>query len=238
MNLLVIFKSEMVSEKEAVIKGGRVEHLREILDAKEGSSVRAGLFNGKKGTAKIVKIDEEKAVLETGFSELPQPKIPLTVIVGLCRPKVMSRLISDLTTFGVERIDIVQTYYGDKGYWANDIFTPSGLEECIVKGLEQSMDTVSPQINLVKRFGPYSNDVLPQLINSNIKGFVCSPTATESLKNIKKGTGNVIAIGPERGFTKYELNQFIKAGFEPAMLGSRTLRTESAVHVAVSQFVL
>lgn len=238
MNLLIIYKTEMVSENEVVIAGKRVDHLREILDAKKGTVVRAGLFNGKKGTAEIVEIDEKKAVLKTSFPELPEPKIPLTVIIGLCRPKVISRLISDLTTYGVKRIDIIQTYYGDKGYWANDIFTPSGLEECIVKGLEQSMDTVPPRINLIKRFGPYSNDVLPQLISSDSKGFVCSPTALENLKIITKGTENVIAIGPERGFTKYELSQFINAGFEPAALGSRILRTESAVHVAVAQFIL
>jgi len=237
MNLLIIFKSELMSENEAVISGKRVTHLLEILDAKEGSVIKAGLFNGKKGTAKIVKIDENKAVLETSFSELPEPKIPLTVIIGLCRPKVLSRLIADLTTYGVTRIDIIQTYYGDKGYWANDIFTPSGLEECIVKGLEQSMDTVPPQINLIKRFGPYSNDVLPQLISSDSKGFVCSPAASENLKTITKGTENVMAIGPERGFTKYEMEQFIKAGFEPVSLGTRILRTESAVHIAVSRFI-
>jgi 16S rRNA (uracil1498-N3)-methyltransferase len=55
------------------------------------------------------------------------------------------------------------------------------------------------------------------------------------LRNIKKGTGNVIAIGPERGFTKYEVNQFIKAGFIPVKLGNRIIRTEAAVHTAVSQ---
>lgn len=237
MNLLVILRSELILENKAVICGKRVAHLLEILGAKEGNVIKAGLFNGLKGTAKIVKIDKNEAVLETDFQQSSEPKIPLTVIVGLCRPKVVSRLLADLTTYGVNRIDIVQTHYGDKGYWANDLFTENGIKECIIKGLEQSMDTIPPQVNLVKRFGPYSNDVLPQLVSCNSKGFFGFPVSVNNSRNIPKGNNNAIAIGPERGFTKYEIEQFIKAGFEPISLGSRILRTESAVHAAVASFL-
>ncbi|HQO92714.1 MAG TPA: RsmE family RNA methyltransferase, partial [bacterium] len=135
------------------------------------------------------------------------------------------------------KIEIIQTYFGDKGYWDNDIFTPSGLEECIVKGLEQSMDTVPPEISIVKRFGPYSNDVITQYNQEYTACFLTFPNAEDHLRNIEKKNKNVIAIGPERGFTKYEVNQFIKAGFIPVKLGNRIIRTEAAVHTAVAGFI-
>jgi len=237
MNQLIIFRSEIISENTAVISGKRVSHLNEILKVYPGSKIKAGLFNGKKGVAEIEKLDGEKAILKFNFDAEPEPKIPLTVIIGLSRPKVMSRLISDLTTSGVEKIEIIQTYFGDKGYWDNDIFTPSGLEECIVKGLEQSMDTVPPEISIVKRFGPYSNDVITQYNQEYTACFLTFPNAEDHLRNIEKKNKNVIAIGPERGFTKYENSQFIKAGFIPVKLGNRIIRTEAAVHAAVAGFI-
>jgi len=156
------------------------------------------------------------------------------VIIGLSRPKVLSRLITDLTTYGVEKIDIVQTWYGDKGYWNNDLFSEQGLKTCITKGLEQAMDTVPPEIKLVKRFGPYSNDVLPTYLNKSA-GYIAEPNSKTELL-LHKNERSVIAIGPERGFTHYEVKQFIKAGFKPVSLGNRILRTEAAVHFAVSRF--
>jgi len=237
MNHILIFRSEITSENTALISGKRVRHLNEILKMKQGQIVRSGLLGGQKGDAEIIEISESAATLKLSFNENPQPKIPLNVIVGLCRPKVLARIISDLTSMGVSRIDIIQTYFGDKGYWDNDLFSTSGLEAAVVKGLEQSMDTIAPEINLVKRFGPYSNDVLPKMTVGNITGFIALPGSADSLGSVQKDRENIIAIGPERGFTKYESGQFVKAGFKPVSLGSRILRTETAVMAATASFL-
>jgi RsmE family RNA methyltransferase len=37
-----------------------------------------------------------------------------------------------------------------------------------------------------------------------------------------------LAVGPEGGWTDYELNQFLGRGFQPFSLGSRSLRTDTA----------
>lgn len=237
MNHILVFRSEIIRENTALISGKRVVHLIDILKLKQNDTVKAGLFGGMKGVAEIVKISGSEATLKLVFNQTPQSKIPLTVIVGLCRPKVLSRLISDLTSMGVSRIDIIQTYFGDKGYWDNDLFSSEGIEASVVKGLEQSMDTIAPEINLVKRFGPYSNDILPTLTSQNNLGFIAIPGASLKVSEVEKGAGTVIAIGPERGFTKYESAQFEKAGFIPVSLGSRILRTETAVNVAVANFI-
>lgn len=237
MNQLIIFENEMLSQNLALISGVRVDHLNKILGIQIGGKIKVGLFGGKKGTAEIEKIDDREAILKINISDDPEPKIPLTVIVGLCRPKVLSRLIADLTSMGVSKIEIIQTFFGDKGYWENDLFTDEGITTAVVKGLEQSMDTVAPQISLIKRFGPYSNDILPGLISQNNKGFLAMPGSTNEMRSSLKGTENVVAIGPERGFTKYESEQFIKAGFIPVSLGKRIIRTETAVNVAVASFL-
>ena len=236
MNMLLLHRSDFIAENTAEIFGDKVRHLNEILKSNPGNEIRVGLLGGKKGRAVIEKIDAEKALLSFDLNENPLPKIPLSVIVALVRPKVLSRLISDLVSYGVEKIEIIQTYFGDKGYWENDLFSEAGLADTVEKGLEQSMDTVPPKINLVKRFGPYSNDILPEYAaNSNC--YIALPGEFPKIGEIVKGTSDVVAIGPERGFTKYEAAQFIKAGFQPVSLGGRILRTEAAVHSCVAHFI-
>lgn len=232
MNLLLFFPEDKISDNGIQVSDHRKDHIVEILKLKKGDKIKVGEWDGKTGSG-IVKGIGENIHIEFELSKDPPEKIPLHVIIGLCRPKVLSRLITDLTTYGVEKIDIIQTWYGDKGYWSNDIFSEKGLRTCIVKGLEQAMDTVPPEIKLIKRFGPYSNDVLPVYLN-NSKGYIAHPGSENEL-GMHQNDRSVIAIGPERGFTPYEVKQFIKAGFEPVSLGSRILRTEAAVHFAVSR---
>ena len=236
MNLLLLNRSDLIAENKAEIFGEKVRHLNEILKAEPGNEVRVGLLGGKKGKAVIEKIETEKALLSFDLNEDPLPKIPLSVIVALVRPKVLSRLISDLVSYGVSRIEIIQTYFGDKGYWENELFTESGLKEAVVKGLEQSMDTIMPEINLVKRFGPYSNDILPTY-PTNSSCYIALPGDFPKIGEIEKGKSNIVAVGPERGWTKYEAAQFLKAGFKPVSLGNRIIRTEAAVHVCAAHFI-
>jgi RsmE family RNA methyltransferase len=236
MNLLLLNRSDLIAENKAEIFGEKVRHLNEILKLNPGNEVRVGILNGKKGKAVIEKIETEKAVLSFELYEDPLPKIPLSVIVALARPKVLSRLVSDLVSYGVEGIEIIQTYFGDKGYWENELFTESGLAEAVGKGLEQSMDTIPPKISLVKRFGPYSNDILPEY-SAKSNCYIALPGDFPKIGEIEKGKSNIIAIGPERGWTKYEAAQFIKAGFQPVSLGNRVVRTEAAVHACVAHFI-
>lgn len=236
MNLLLLNESDLIAENKAEILGEKVRHLNEILKLDQGNELRIGLLGGRKGKAVVEKIEAEKAVLSFELTENSLPKIPLSVIVALARPKVLFRLISDLVSYGVSKIEIIQTYFGDKGYWENELFTENGLKEAVVKGLEQSMDTIMPEINLVKRFGPYSNDILPEYA-ANSSCYIALPGDFPKIGEIEKGKSNIIAIGPERGWTKYEANQFIKAGFQPVSLGNRVVRTEAAVHACVAHFI-
>jgi RsmE family RNA methyltransferase len=232
MNHLLFFPEDKISDNEIQISDHRKDHLLEVLKLKNGDRIKVGEWEGKTGSGTVKSIGENVHI-EFKLSKNPPEKIPLHVIIGLCRPKVLSRLITDLTTYGVEKIDIIRTWYGDKGYWNNDLFTEKGLRTVIAKGLEQAMDTIPPVIKLVKRFGPYSNDILPTY-SDNSRCYIAQPNSENEL-GMSKNERSVIAIGPERGFTPYEVKQFIKAGFEPVNLGNRILRTESAAHFAVSR---
>ena len=129
MNHLLFFPKDKISDNEIQVSDHRKDHILEILKLKNGDKIKVGEWEGKTGSG-IIKMGENVHI-EFELSGNPPAKIPLHVIIGLCRPKVLSRLITDLTTYGVEKIDIIQTWYGDRGYWNNDLFTEIGLRESI-----------------------------------------------------------------------------------------------------------
>ena len=51
---------------------------------------------------------------------------------------------------------------------------------------------------------------------------------------VKDSTAFILAAGPEAGFTAQEEAALVAAGFVPASLGPRTLRTETAAVAALA----
>ncbi|MCB1632816.1 MAG: RsmE family RNA methyltransferase, partial [Pseudomonadales bacterium] len=99
-------------------------------------------------------------------------------------------------------------------------------------GLEQAIDTVVPEVALRSRLKPFVEDELPA-IAANTRGVIAHPAAAAQLA--PAGSEPVtLAIGPEGGFSDYELRLFDGAGFTSASLGSRVLRVETALPVLVA----
>jgi 16S rRNA (uracil1498-N3)-methyltransferase len=62
-----------------------------------------------------------------------------------------------------------------------------------------------------------------------------SPTATQSLQDLKKPKGAIcLLIGPEGGLTANEIDLAASQNFTPVRLGNRILRTETAALAALS----
>jgi 16S rRNA (uracil1498-N3)-methyltransferase len=62
-----------------------------------------------------------------------------------------------------------------------------------------------------------------------------SPRAEQPLsRTLKDSTAVILAAGPEAGFTAEEEAGLIAAGFAPASLGPRVLRTETAAVAALA----
>jgi 16S rRNA (uracil1498-N3)-methyltransferase len=62
-----------------------------------------------------------------------------------------------------------------------------------------------------------------------------SPQSRQPLSRLSfDGSEMVIAAGPEAGFTDEEEATLVKAGFTPASLGPRVLRTETAAVAALA----
>ena len=226
MNLLLLSSDQIIQAQVALTDPRQLKHIHEHLKLSVGDSIKIGVRDGHKGTAQVAAITERTLILNHIVLHEPSPpKLPLTLIIALPRPKVLRRLIMDAVTLGAERIILLHSYRVEKSYWQSPLLQQ--IDAYVQLGLEQAGDTVWPQVELKKRFRPFVEDELPQLCQDKL-ALVAHPYAVQSCP-AQINQPCVLVIGCEGGFIPFEIDLLQKNGCQPVSLGSRILRTETAV---------
>ena len=225
----------------------QVEHISQVLAAKVGDTLKIGQLKGNLGSAIIADITPERIELcEVKLTIAPPPKLNLTVVLALPRPKVLRRLMMDMTALGVRDIILINSYRTQKSYWQSPML--GRLDEFVLEGLQQGVDTVAPRISLQKRFKPFVEDELAQLITN--RAIIAHPYAELSFSQyVQKQLENsepphssvlpsMVFIGAEGGWIDYEVELLARQGCQAVHIGPRILRTEAAVNAILGQWLL
>ena len=229
---LIIFEAHEVG-KALSRRDERTIHLLKVLHKKTGDSFDAGLLDGGRGSGKIEKINLDGSInISLDLQGSPPPRLPLRVAAGFSRPIQIRRLLRDLSSLGVQAIDLIGTELGEKSYRDTKLLNDGGVRAALVEGASQSRDTSIPGLSVFEnvedwlRQHPWEkndNRVLPLLIAAdNIR----PEGALSRVAPTKRPV--VLAIGSERGWSDRERDLFEAAGFSRLSLGSRALRTETA----------
>jgi RsmE family RNA methyltransferase len=167
------------------------------------------------------------------LDQLPPEPLPLTLIFALPRPKTLKKVIHAAVSMGVKKIFIIECWKVDKSYWSSPLLEPGGLDEHIILGLEQGRDTVWPEIQLRRRFKPFVEDELENLIGDSMALAAHPGDSKPCPALVNKAV--TLCIGPEGGFTDYEVDMLQKHGFMTVMLGERIMRTEVAIPALIGR---
>lgn len=213
---------------------GRARHIREILGATVGATIRVGAVDGLIGSALVLRIDDDGIELQVSLAEPPPPKLPLTLILALPRPKVLRRVIRTVAELGVRELVLLNTYKVEKSYWQSPALDADCIREYFIEGLQQCRDSVLPVIHVEKRFKPFVEDRLPALIGDTV-GLVAHPGADAAACPLALDRPCTLAIGPEGGFIPYEMEKLQEAGLAQIQLGPRILRVENALTALVAK---
>src|SRR5690606_16061620 len=102
MNIILLTAEDFCSPTCAVITDPlRTEHIFSIHRAQVGDQLKLGLINGNLGQGKILFIETKRIVLgEIILDQPPPPPLPLTVLLGLPRPKMLKRILQTVATLG------------------------------------------------------------------------------------------------------------------------------------------
>ncbi len=235
MNLILLHETDFVDNSRTIVRltDHRMKHVISVCKASPGQILKAGLINGLMGSAQITSIKESYIELLVNLDKSPPPALPLTLVLALPRPKSLKKVIEVATTLGIKEIYIIESWRVEKSYWSTPELTDENIRYHIYQGLEQARDTIPPQIHIRRRFKPFVQDEIPELI-SDKRALVAHPYNGFSCPHDIKSPV-VIAIGPEGGFIPYEIELFCSQGFETVSLGERILRVEQAIPFATAR---
>jgi RsmE family RNA methyltransferase len=122
----------------------------------------------------------------------------------------------------------------EKSYFESKVLTPAFLDELIDLGLEQARDTIVPRVEVRTRLRPFVEDELAAWSSGSLR-LVPHPLAGAKPPARVAGQRVTMAIGPDGGWTPFEIDLLAANGFLPVSLGARVLRVEVAVPFALGE---
>lgn len=227
MNLLLLEDADFVAADRVVLRDRRLKHMQEVHRAEVGDSLRVGRIGDLLGSAELLRLEAHEAELRITLDSAPPAKLPLTLLLALPRPKMLRRVFQTVATMGVPKVILLNSYRVEKSFWQTPFLEPQAIREQLILGLEQARDSVLPEIIIEKRFKPFVEDRLPELVKDTM-GLVGHPGNFPACPRAVTGPVT-LAIGPEGGWIPYEVDLLTKAGLQPVQLGERILRVETAV---------
>jgi 16S rRNA (uracil1498-N3)-methyltransferase len=228
VNLILLFEDDFVDGGPRVrLRGRRQQHVLSVHRARVGEALRVGVLNDRVGTGVISRLDDDVLELDVTLDQPPPAALPVTLLLALPRPKSLKKVLQAVTAMGVKRIVLMETWRVEKSFWHSPVLGAAVLREQMIQGLEQARDTMLPEITLRRRFKPFVEDDVPALMAHTRPLLAHPPAVAPCPRNINAPI--TLAVGPEGGFTAYEVEMFQTRGFEPVSLGARSLRVEHAV---------
>jgi len=227
MNLILLFPDDFVSNDRVRLTGRRLKHVSGVHRARVGDNLLVGLLGGNMGRGRIVALDERALEMDICLDRPPPPKLPLTLVVALPRPKVLNRVISAATSLGAARIVLLNAWRVEKSYWKSPRLDEANLFHQRVIGLEQAVDTVLPELRMARLFTPFLRDELSEMASRALCLAAHPSAAAPCPYGIEEPC--VLALGPEGGFIPDEISALESIGFQSVSLGPRVLRTDTAL---------
>jgi RsmE family RNA methyltransferase len=242
---IILFESSEVG-KPLLRRDERTIHLLKVLHKKPGDTFDAGIIDGSVGTGLIEGVGIDGSLrYSLDLRGDPPPRTPIRVGVGFPRPIQLRRLLRDLSSFGIEYIDLISTDLGEKSYRDTTLLSDGGSRAALIEGAVQSRDTRLPEIGVYQSLDSYIKDHPWENNSSGVSSFIShglplliAPDNIRpegSMANLaQRNKSMVLAIGCERGWSDRERDILEEAGFLRMSIGKRALRTETACIAAVT----
>ncbi len=239
MNILILEKDEIGVR---LPRGDRRwRHVREVLRKESGARIAAGLADGELGSATVLELDETGMVLGFAPERESEALAPITLILGFPRPIQAARILKDLASLGVANIELTGTELGEKSYTQSDFFSKKQFRLPLLEGAEQSGNPRLPKVRThwtlarcLDAMGGPEVEGPPAGPGPATRLFLHPYGETLDLGSLERiASPVVLAVGSERGWTEAEAEALRAAGFLPARLGRRILKTETAALAAV-----
>lgn len=227
MNRILFERGELQADGTVIFDDARAAHIRHVLGAGVGQRLQVGMVDGLAGTGLVLASSPETVQLAVTLdTETPAPWADL--ILAMPRPKVLKRLWAQLAALGVGRIVLITAARVERDYFATHWIEETHYRPLLVEGLMQAGNTHLPRVSIERRFRPYIEDRLDAEFPDSLR-LVAHPEGRATCGSLRATCGSpLLAVGPEGGWTSFEIELLEQHHFSRFTLGSRTLRTDTA----------
>lgn len=229
MNRIPLWPQE-IEDGFITLTDSRLHHIQTVLNAKPQDRLRALILNEGLVDLSILSLDETacKARLLPCDQEGDRPWLHL--IIGLCRPPSMRKILEHATAMGAGSLSFVRTHLSEKSFEGSRFFREEEYLPLMLAGLAQSnqyycLPTLTLYRNLHDSLKDLNSESLRLVLDRSADQWI----PTSARKQI------VLALGPERGWTDKELRTLEDQGFLCSRISKSTLRVEMAVFQAIGQ---
>ena len=224
--------AELVVGETVALDRTQIHYLKHVLRLKSGAALV--VFNGLQPidfqATLVIEGKQAKALINAAKPSNTESALGCEIIQGLARPDHIDWMIQKTTELGVNRISIFNAQRTQsplkQGKLQKKLDHWRGVA---ISACEQSGRAVVPDLNfhasLAQAIAAASGDIklLLDFDGAALVALVTPPRPTIS-----------ILLGPEGGLNRAEIDLARDAGFVPANLGPRVLRTETAATAALA----
>lgn len=231
MNRLLVFRRDCDGEGRIRITGRRALHIRDVLHAEVGDTIRAGFLGEGAAVGTVLSYEGETCWVQLREdSETILPAAPsIDLLLAMPRPRFFQRILPQIATLGVRRLYLTNAERVEPYYFATHLLEEENLQPLLIEGLEQTHDPRIPEVHVLRAHyrKAWIEELAPQYADGHKILAHPGPLSPPSL--IPKGTEPLLlAIGAEGGWTDPEVDLFADLGFSKFSAGSRILRTDTA----------
>lgn len=227
MNRILFEEGEIQADGTVTLTDSRASHIRDVLRAAAGGILRTGTVDGLVGESKVLEVSETQVRVLPEHARVP-PEPWFDLLLAAPRPKVLKRLWPQLAALGAGRVVVVNAAKVEKCYFSSQWLDAAHYRPLLVEGLTQAGLTRLPRVLVRPRFKPFVEDELDALFPGQVR-LLAHPGPQTPLPQPEGGRARpLLAVGPEGGWTDYEVKLLLARGFELFSLGGHTLRTDTA----------
>ena len=230
MNRILFELNEVDDAWRVVLRDRRAAHIAGVLRAKRGTKIRVGIIDGPCGGAVVERVSPAGEIaLQCCFEEEAPAEPAVDLLLAVPRPKVLRRLWAPLASLGVANILLTNAAKVERNYFDTHWLAAATYRPLLIEGLQQSGDTRLPQVHVFRRFRPLVEDRLDELLPDRMR-LLFHPREAAPVSDLRVEANRrvLLAIGPEGGWTNYEIDLLVSHGFQCVSIGWRVLRSDTA----------
>ncbi len=217
-----------------VLDAEESHHLTRVLRLPTGARVVVCDGRGRRVEAEVQGLGQKGEAILRLVQELPctgESPLAITLAIGLAKGDVLDLVVRQAVEMGVARIIPFVSSYSEQTTPERSARRLTRWQRLAREGLKSCQRSRVPEITAVQNF----TEVLPGPEEARIIFWEEARSGGFSRQAADFRPASVrVLIGPEGGFSPEEVEQARRAGYQPASLGPRRLRVETAVLAALT----